>query len=236
MPTVCFIPARGGSKRIPRKNLLPLAGKPLLAYTIDNALETGVFAEVVVSSDDDEILALAEKCGASLDRRPPPLSGDLTKFVEVLEEYLQRPAIRPRFDTFAGLLPTCPFRTAADVRSAWQLSQRHPEAFVIGVTDYDFPPQLAMTLDADDYTLQLREPDTYRFSTRSQSLDRMLHPNGSIYCGRVDRFLAEHTFFTPPMVAYAMPPERSFDIDYPYQFEIAESMMQLRHPATSTHP
>jgi CMP-N-acetylneuraminic acid synthetase len=225
MSAVCLIPARGGSKRIPRKNLRLLGGKPLLAYTIDNARDSGCFAEIAVSSDDAEILALAERCGVRADRRPEHLSDDVTKFVEVLDEFLLR---APQHDTFAGLLPTCPFRTADDVRAAMALSVAHPEAFVVGVTAYEFPPQLAMTFDAATHALTMREPETYAFSTRSQSLGMLHHPNGSIYCGRVARFLAEHTYFAPPLVGYAMPPERSFDIDYPYQFEIAEAMMRAR--------
>jgi CMP-N-acetylneuraminic acid synthetase len=225
MSSVCLIPARGGSKRIPRKNLRLLGGKPLLAYTIDNARESGCFADIAVSSDDAEILDLAERCGVRADRRPEHLSGDMTKFVEVLEEFLQR---TPQHEQFAGLLPTCPFRTAEDVRAAMALSAAHPEAFIVGVTAYDFPPQLAMTLDPATQALTIREPDTYAFSTRSQSLGTLYHPNGSIYCGRVARYLAERTYFTPPLVGYAMPPERSFDIDYPYQFEIAEAMIRAR--------
>jgi len=225
MSAVCLIPARGGSKRIPRKNLLPLGGKPLLAYTIDNARDSGCFDEIAVSSDDAEILALAERCGVRADRRPDHLSGDMTKFVEVLEEFLQRES---RFDHFAGLLPTCPFRTAEDVRAAMELSLEHPAAFVVGVTAYDFPPQLAMTFDATSHGLTIREPETYKTTTRSQSLGTLHHPNGSIYCGRVDRYLQTGTYFEPPLVGYVMPPERSFDIDYPYQFEIAEAMMRAR--------
>lgn len=232
MSTVCLIPARGGSKRIPRKNLRLLGGKPLLAYAIDNARDAGVFDEIAVSSDDPEILALAEQCGVRADRRPEHLSGDMTKFVEVLEEYLRRPE-SARFQHFAGLLPTCPFRTAEDVRAALTLSTEHPEAFVIGVTAYDFPPQLAMTFEPTTNVLTMCEPETYRFTTRSQSLGTLHHPNGSIYCGRIARFLETGTYFEPPLVGYAMPPERSFDIDYPYQFEIAEAMLRARTQPSS---
>ncbi|MEQ1861196.1 MAG: acylneuraminate cytidylyltransferase family protein [Chthoniobacteraceae bacterium] len=225
MSAVCLIPARGGSKRIPRKNLLPLGGKPLLAYAIDNARDSGCFDEIVVSSDDAEILALAERCGVRADRRPESLSDDMTKFVDVLAEFLSRES---RFTHFAGLLPTCPFRTADDVRAAMALSFAHPDAFIVGVTAYDFPPQLALTCDAATSALTMREPETYKTTTRSQSLGTLHHPNGSIYCGRVERYLSLGTYFEPPLVGYAMPPERSFDIDYPYQFEIAEAMMRAR--------
>src|SRR5690349_14669727 len=131
---LCILPARGGSKRIPRKNLLPLAGKPLLAYSAEAALKSGMFADVAVSSDEDEILELARSLGATPDRRPDELSGDTVRFVQVVEEYLGRPGMVEKYDTVAGVLPTCPFRTVDDVRNAMQLfSQQAGEVFLISV-------------------------------------------------------------------------------------------------------
>jgi CMP-N,N'-diacetyllegionaminic acid synthase len=229
-PSLCIIPARGGSKRIPRKNLLPLGGKPLLAYSIDAALEAGTFTEVVVSSDDPEILHLAQSLGATPDQRPAALSGDTTRFVEVVEEYLQRPSVMGKFEAVAGVLPTCPFRTVDDIRAAMQLFwQQAHESFVISVTSYDFPPQLALDFAADGTTLSMCDPETYARTTRSQSIDTRYHPNGAIYIASVSGFLRERTFFAQPLLGYKMPAERSFDIDYPYQFKIAEAMMEELH-------
>lgn len=226
---LCLIPARGGSKRIPRKNLLPLAGKPLLAYTIEAALNAELFEQVVVSSDDQEILDLAASLGASADRRPESLSGDKIRFVQVIEEYLLRPGIRHEYDSIASMLPTCPFRTGEDVRGAVDLFlQKGGEAFLIAVTEYDFPPQLALDFSADGTTLSMRDPATYGRTTRSQSLGTAYHPNGAIYIASVEGFLREQTFFADPLLGYEMSPERSFDIDYPYQFKIAEIIMTER--------
>lgn len=227
--TLCLIPARGGSKRIPRKNLLPLAGKPLLAYTLDVALQSQVFADVVVSSEDEEILQLAQTCGAKGDRRPAALSTDTTRFVEVVAEYLQRPEHQGKYDNIASLLPTCPFRTVDDVQQAWRLfQQQNQQGFLLGITEYDFPPQLALDLNAEDQSLTMRDPGTYGRTTRSQSLGKAYHPNGAIYLTSVENFLREKTFFGDPLIGYVMPPERSHDIDYPYQFQIAEFLMQQR--------
>jgi CMP-N-acetylneuraminic acid synthetase len=224
---LCIIPARGGSKRIPRKNLLPLAGKPLLAYTIEAALKSGVFLDVVVSSDDQEILGLAGSLGAVADIRPEELSGDTIRFVQVVEEYLLRPGMRQKYETIAGMLPTCPFRTAEDVRRAFDLfSQQAGNGYLLSVTEYDFPPQLALDFAEDGVTLTMRDPVMYGKTTRSQSIGKSYHPNGAIYLASVDGFLREKTFFANPMFGYLMPAERSFDIDYPYQFAIAEAMMQ----------
>jgi CMP-N-acetylneuraminic acid synthetase len=225
--TLCIIPARGGSKRIPRKNLLPLAGKPLLAYSVDAATHAGVFDEVIVSSDDEEILALADSLGVVPDRRPERLSGDKTRFVEVIEEYLLRPGMRDRYGNVASMLPTCPFRIVDDILGSYQLFRQQVEdVFVIAVTEYDFPPQLAMDMAEDGIRLSMRDSDTYGRTTRSQSLGKAYHPNGAIYLASVEGFLREKTFFSQPLIGYVMPPERSFDIDYPYQFQIAEFMMK----------
>lgn len=226
---LCFIPARGGSKRIPRKNLLPLAGKPLLAYTVEAALHSGVFEQVVVSSDDREILDLAASLGAIADPRPESLSGDKIRFVQVIEEYLLRPGIRQKHDSIASMLPTCPFRTVEDVQEAVGLfRQKGGEVFLLAVTEYDFPPQLALDFAEDGMTLSMRDPATYGRTTRSQSLGVAYHPNGAIYIASVDGFLREKTFFADPLLGYEMSPQRSFDIDYPHQFKIAEIMMRER--------
>lgn len=138
--TVCIIPARGGSKRIPRKNLLSLPGKPLLAYTIEAALESKVFDQVVVSSDHQEILDIANSLGAVPDRRPEVLSGDRIRFVQVIEEYLLRGEILNKYVNIAGMLPTCLFRTKEDVRNAYKVfSDNGEDGFLIAVTEYDFP-------------------------------------------------------------------------------------------------
>lgn len=227
--TLCVIPARGGSKRIPRKNLFPLAGKPLLAYSIEAAIGAGVFEDIVVSSDDEEILDLAGSLGVVPDRRPEWLSGDEIRFVEVIEEYLLRPRMRRKYQNISCMLATCPFRTVDDVRVAFQLFvQQARDVFLIAVTEYDFPPQLALDLAEDGITLSMSDPKTYGHTTRSQSLGRAYHPNGAIYLATVEGFLRKRTFFSEPLLGYVMPTERSFDIDYPYQFKIAEYMMRER--------
>jgi CMP-N-acetylneuraminic acid synthetase len=225
--TLCFIPARGGSKRIPRKNLLPLGGKPLLAYSIEVATRADLFEDVVVSSDDKEILDLADSLGVIADPRPERLSGDAIRFVEVIEEYLLRPEMKKTYTNIACMLPTCPFRTVDDIRASYRIFlEQAGDVFLIAVKEYDFPPQLALNLAEDDITLSMREPDTYGHTTRSQSLGKAYHPNGAIYLATVEGFLREQTFFADPMIGYVIPPSRSFDIDYPHQFWIAECMMK----------
>jgi CMP-N-acetylneuraminic acid synthetase len=225
MKTICVIPARGGSKRVPRKNLLPLGGRPLIAYTIEAARKAEIFAKVVVSSDDEEILNLAAREGAETDRRPAALGGDKVRFVEVLEEFLARAG--GDFDHVAVLLPTCPFRTEHDIVGAYGMLTAAPEpSFVVSVREYEFPPEFA--LDMDGVRARVLHPEVYAASTQSQSVGKSYHPNGAIYFAPIPLFMKTRSFFRGPLLGYLMPPERSLDIDNLYQFEIAEAMMEMR--------
>ncbi len=228
MSLLCFIPARGGSKRIPRKNIRILGDRPLLAYTIESALQSSVASEVIVSSEDAEVLDVARKFGATPDERPVPLAGDRVRFVEVLEEYLKRESQCERFDMVCVLLPTCPFRTAEDLQAAVQLQKNAPESFVVSISAYEFPPEFACDFEAGTGALKLRQPDVYARSTQSQSVQPAHHPNGAIYIGPVKRFLKEKTFFASPIVGYLMPPDRALDLDHPYQWELAEALLERR--------
>lgn len=228
--SICLIPARGGSKRIPGKNIKLLAGKPLIQYTIDAALQSNCFESVVVSSEEDEILATARRCGAKTDKRPQELAGDSVKAVEVVAEYLTRKEHEGKWQSIVMCLPTCPFRVKEDIVHAMGLFDSKHENCprLLGVTKCDFPPQLALQPGHDSETLDMREPEAYGFSTRSQDCQQLYFPNGSIYITTVKEFLTSSTFFGRPMLFYEMPPERSFDIDYPYQFDIAECLMSLK--------
>lgn len=224
--TICFIPARGGSKRIPRKNLRKLAGRPLLSYSVETALNADVFDRVVVSSADREILDLAEDLGAVPDPRPPELTGDAVRFVEVVEEFLRREEHVGRFGHIGSMLPTCPFRSVDDVREAVDIYRDHDgRRFLVTVTKYEFPPQLALRFEQSN-RLAMMDPDAYCRTTRSQDIPTAYHPNGALYLAPVDDYLEEGTFFAEPLLGYSMPAERSFDIDYPYQLQIADWMMR----------
>ncbi|MGD1839557.1 MAG: cytidylyltransferase domain-containing protein [Thermonemataceae bacterium] len=232
--TICIIPARGGSKRIPRKNILPLNGKPLLTYTLQAAKEAQVFSKVLVSTEDGEIAALAKNEGIEVDNRPEIMSGDKVTKVQVIAEFLERTKAYETFDAVACLLPTCPFRTAQDVKNAYQLfCEHHKEIpYLVGVVEYDFPIQLALTLK--DHTASMENEENY-LTTRSQNITKRYHPNGAIYLATMTAFSAKNTFFNPDMLAYVMPPERSFDIDYPYQFQIAEHYQKWLTAHDDTH-
>jgi len=222
--TVCLILARGGSKRVPRKNVRELNGKPLVCYTFEAAIESGCFSEIIISTDDFEIEELAIQYGITLDKRPTALADDATRAVEVVEEYLIRNK-HLSHKHVAMLLPTCPFRNTEDVKAAFKIYNAHKgELPLMATTQYDFPPQLAVSLVKDTDKIMMREPEAYAATTRTQSIQPLYHPNGAIYISSVESFLARKTFFQPEMLSYAMPAERSFDIDYPYQLRMAEIM------------
>lgn len=225
MKTVCIIPARGGSKRIPRKNILPLNGIPLIAYTIRAARDSGVFDKIILSTEDEEIKEVALAEGIEVDNRPESMAGDLVTKVQVVKEYLERTNAQKDFDNVAALLPTCPFRTANDIRNAFQLfANQREHRFLIGVVEYDFPIQLALEAEGKQLVRML---DVNGYSTtRSQNIAKRYHPNGAIYLATIQAFLEKGTFFNEQMLAYEMPAVRSYDIDYPYQFEIAEILAQ----------
>lgn len=223
---LCIIPARGGSKRIPKKNLRLLGGKPLICHTIEAALKSGVFSQIVVSSDDKKILSTAEQMGVVKDCRPDFLCGDKVKAVEVVAEYLLRDENANKFNITAMLLPTCPFRSPFDIKTAANNFLLNKKChFLISVTEYDFPPQFALEVGKNGAII-MKEPGSYIVSTRSQDQKTYYHPNGAVYIAKTNYFLRDNTFFGKPLLSYIMPKERSFDIDYPYQFRIAECMIQ----------
>jgi CMP-N-acetylneuraminic acid synthetase len=224
--TVCIIPARGGSKRVPRKNIKKLGGQPLLGYTLEAALESDVFDEIIVSSGDDEILSYADREGITTDLRPEHLRGDKVRTVEVIKELLERPEIGDRFDNVAQMLPTCPFRTSEDVINAYDVFlQKDEEMPVVTVNKYDFSPVHALELDEKSNEVTVREPEAYADTTRTQDIPDLYHPNGAVYFTPISHFLEHEEFFVGPLAASLMPPERSLDIDLPHEFLIADLYM-----------
>jgi CMP-N-acetylneuraminic acid synthetase len=200
-----------------------------ITYAVDAAFAAACFASIVVSTDDARVAEISRKPRVAVDQRPSSLCGDTVRAVEVVEEYLQRTDAVNRFSNAAMLLPTCPFRAVEDIRGAMRHYQRSaPRMPLITVTQHAFPPQLALEPDereSDDRQpgqMRMCQPEAYATTTRSQSIPALYHPNGGLYVAAIDLFLAEHSFFTEHMLTYVMPAQRSFDIDYPWQFELAE--------------
>ncbi len=231
--TIALILARAGSKRVPQKNVRLLNGKPLIGYTFEAAVESGCFDAIVASTDDERVMQFARDAGVDVDQRPEALRADAIRAVEVVEEYLLRSGAARRYGNVAMLLPTCPFRTVGDLRGALERYRQSKENIpLLTVTAYEFPPQLALEpIDGQTGSMRMCDPGAYAQTTRSQSIPTRYHPNGGLYIAPIDVFLRERSFFTPRVLTYPMPPERSFDIDYPWQLTLAEHW--ARHLASS---
>ena len=131
-----------------------------------------------------------------------------------------------KFSHVAKLLPTCPFRQSVDLREAYKLYSRFEgDRFLVSITEFDFPPQLALENVAAGPEVRMCEPGNYAGNVTSQTFTKRYHPNGAIYMAPIGAFLREKTFFAKPLIGYLMPPERSIDIDYQHQLQIADLMM-----------
>ncbi len=222
-----FIPARRGSKRVRRKNLETIAGKPLVAYTVETALESGVFDHVVVNSEDEEILALAEKYGGEGYRRPPALASDTTYIIEIIQEMIRSLPLGD--DVVMGVLfPTCPLRTVEDIRAAFDLFERGGRtAPVVSVTSYEYPVQLALDV-TEDNRLEPLFPADYRRSTRHNDHKRMYRANFAIIFNTCGVLRSQVNLIGERPVPYIMPPERAIDIDDPFQMDLVRLILELR--------
>ena len=218
MNAIALIPARGGSKRLPRKNILPFLGKPTIAYSIEAALNSGLFEKVVVSTDDPEIAAIAEKYGAQVDHRNPELGGDKVMIKEVVLDYLTKD--ESDYDLLCVLYATAPMRTAEDIKATYALIEPGQCHHAIAVKEYSDPPHQALKVISDSGDLSPMWPDIV--AKRSDDLPVLLVDNGSTYFVMVEDFKKEPTFYNEKMRGYKMPAWKSVDMDTQEDFELAE--------------
>jgi pseudaminic acid cytidylyltransferase len=220
---VAVIPARGGSKRIPRKNIRPFAGKPIIAYSIAAARTCGLFDRIVVSTDDEEIAAVARDCGAETPfRRPPELSDDHTGTDPVTAHALTWLADHGQDAEFACCIyATAPFIQAGDLRRGYDALISTGKSFAFAATTYDFSIQRAIRVLPGGGV----EPFFPQWiDARSQDLDVAHHDAGQFYWGRGTAFRARLAMFTADSVAIALPRHRVQDIDTLEDWTRAELM------------
>ncbi|MBU0675242.1 MAG: acylneuraminate cytidylyltransferase family protein [Proteobacteria bacterium] len=219
---VCIIPARGGSKRLPRKNIALLAGKPLLAYAIEAARDSGLFDWIVVSSEDSEILKVASQYGAAIDRRAPELATDTAQVKTVCRELLLNLAQRgEHYQEFAVLLVTNPLRTAEDLKEAYQVFQDGDADTLMSLVPFSHPPQRAVRLSGGRVTPFLDGEQM----KQTQLLEPLYRHDGSFIFGRVEPFLAGGEFYGGRVAPFVLPPEHSVDIDQPIDLLWAEFLI-----------
>lgn len=218
MNNVAIIPARGGSKRIPRKNLKPFDGVPMIARSIRTALDSGLFEQVVVSTDDEEIAELAQAHGAQVPfLRPAELADDFTGTAAVIVHALQQ---LPHFDYACCVYATAPLLQARFLRQGLELLEQHPDkSFAFSVTDFGFPVQRALTLDGQG-ALTALYPE-FR-NTRSQDLPAAFQDAGQFYWGRSEAWLRGEVLYSPASLPVILPRHLVQDIDTAEDWKRAE--------------
>ena len=224
MSSICIITARGGSKRIPRKNVREFCGKPMLAYSVDAALQSGIFDDVMVSTDDEEIAEVAKSYGAEVPfMRSAAMSNDYATTVDVLSEVLSEYEKRgAEFDTMCCLYPTAPFVRASELKEAAAII-RAGATSVIPVTSFDFPPLRGFRVGGDG-SLEYAFPEYAR--VRSQDLPEMVHDCGRFYFAKTSSFRERRSFITDKTRLLRIPRKLVQDIDTPEDWEMAEQKYQ----------
>jgi len=235
MDVLAIITARGGSKGLHRKNVLPLGGKPLMAWTISAALQSTAISRTIVSTDDEELTEVAKSWGAEVPfMRPAELAMDDSGHVAVVEHaihWLERhEKVCPEYVML--LQPTSPLRTAEDINSAVQLAKEHQAVAVVSVTRTKHHPHLSKQVLGDGTLVGFLPGDTT--DLRRQALSPAYALNGAIYLISRESFLYHRTFFPPETFAYIMPAERSIDIDSSWDFHLAELILENAYESKAT--
>jgi CMP-N,N'-diacetyllegionaminic acid synthase len=219
---LALITARGGSKGLPRKNVLLAGGKPLLAWTVDAAISAECVDRVVLSSDDHEIMDAARSAGCDVPFcRPAHLASDVATSIDVVLHALNQ---LPGYEYVVLLQPTSPLRTAADIDAAFELMIESGAPSCVSVCDVDQSPYWMYKMAAGNKLERLlSEVDRV---TRRQDLPPMYVLNGAIYIAHIDWLRANKSFVGVETVAYLMPKKRSLDIDTAQDFELFRSMIE----------
>ncbi|MBD5522409.1 MAG: pseudaminic acid cytidylyltransferase [Lachnospiraceae bacterium] len=225
MSSIAIITARGGSKRIPGKNIKEFLGKPIICYSIEAALATGIFDEVMVSTDDEQIADIAKKTGAAVpfmrsDRTADDYATTDDVLMEVLETYEKN---GKNFDYMACIYPTAPFVTAKKLKAAIELLMEKDADGVMPVVRFSFPPQRGMVVQDDK--LVYRYPENAM--KRSQDLETMYHDCGQFYCYNVKRYMACRGDLPNGYVPIIVPETEVQDIDNPSDWKLAEMKYKM---------
>jgi pseudaminic acid cytidylyltransferase len=222
---LAVIPARGGSKRIPRKNIKHFFGKPMIAWSIDAALQSECFDQVIVSTDDSEIADVARKYGAQVPFiRPATLSDDQTGTTSVVAHAIDWfTACGKAPDQVCCLYATAPFVTAEDLRTGLKVLTESDADYAFSVTRYAFPIQRAIRITTTQRT-EMFNPEN--FNARSQDLEAAYHDAGQFYWGRANAWIQGKTIFSLASVPILLPRHRVQDIDTHEDWLMAEFLFR----------
>jgi CMP-N-acetylneuraminic acid synthetase len=217
-----IIPARGGSKRLPRKNILELNQKPLIVWSIEAAFKSKYVNEVIVTSDDDEILNIAQNYGSKIIKRPAYLANDTASSFDAIVHTIDD---TQDYENVILLQPTSPLRTEKHIDEAIQLFESKNADAIISVCEMDHSPLWSNVINKDLSLKGFLNEDI--LNKRSQDLKKYFRINGAIYICKIEKLLEEKTFFINDNIyAYIMDRESSIDIDEKIDFKIAEIIMK----------
>ena len=224
---LALIPAKGKSTRLPRKNVIDFCGKPMLGWTVEAALASKLFDDVVVSTEDEEIAAISRACGATTPfMRTEKLAYDPAGVEAVALDALDRLAeLGKHYDVIAILLPTCPLRGAEDLLAAMALFDARQGKSLMSVTEFEYPPLRAYQ-DADDGLLEPMFPG--KNTLKAQELPTAYRCNGAMHILDVAFFREFRSYTCAPLIKYVMPRNRSVDIDTLEDLHYAEFVYQKR--------
>lgn len=218
--SICIIPARGGSKRIPRKNIKDFHGKPIIAYSIQTALKSGLFEEVMVSTDDKEIAEIATLYGANVPFiRSPKNSDDFATTYEVLEEVLESYEAKDSFfDYVCCLYATAPLVNFDRLKEAYHILIAQNKHSVIPIVPFSYPPQRSIKVNED--LIAFNQPEYEK--TRSQDLEKYYHDAGQFYWSKTDVLIDQKTLLTTNSGFLELNDLEVQDIDTSVDWRLAE--------------
>ncbi|ACH64900.1 pseudaminic acid CMP-transferase [Aliivibrio fischeri MJ11] len=224
---IAIIPARGGSKRIPRKNIKLFYGKPMIAYSIEAAIESGCFDKVIVSTDDHEIAEVAKQYGAEVPfMRPKNISDDYATTMDVIQHAVQWYEQQGLSLTYVCCLyATAPFVQSKDLQKGWEIVQQPDVKYAFSATTFPFPIQRAIKL-LDSGSVSMFSPE-YEL-TRSQDLEESYHDAGQFYWGEASAFSQKLAIFSQYSRCVILPRKQVQDIDTAEDWEFAEALFALK--------
>ncbi len=222
---IAIIPARGGSKRIPRKNIKLFHGKPMIAYSIGVAKQSGCFERIIVSTDDIEIARISRQYGAEVPFiRPKNIADDFATTTDVIINAIKELQLTDA-DVICCLYATAPFIKSTNLIKGLNLLKEGKLDYVFSATEFSFPIQRAFKLDSGGIVKMLQQE---HFNTRSQDLEKSYHDAGQFYWGTCDAFLTRKPFFSSHAKPVILPMVEVQDIDTPDDWERAELIYKIQ--------
>lgn len=223
---LCVIPARGGSKRIPRKNIRDFCGKPMIAWSIEAAIKSECFDRIIVSTDDEEIASVAKRYDAEVPfLRPAQLADDYTGTTAVIAHAIEwQNSHGEMADKVCCLYATAPFVQATDLQKGLDILESSGADYAFSVTSYAFPIQRAIRV-MENHRVEMFQPE--HFKTRSQDLEEAWHDAGQFYWGRNIAWLSNKAIFGEDSVPVFIPRHSAQDIDTLEDWELALALFKF---------